>query len=98
MSLHVEVLPHGRCRGLNRRRRERGSRHNRAERRASAGRKADGRRITLRKMLLALETVTRRGSIAVEMAGKVEAMIGDESPVHGERLPAAIIAFLGRFG
>ena len=49
-------------------------------------------------MLLALETVTRRGSVAAEIDGVFAAATGDDSRTHGERLPAEIVTFLADHG
>ena len=49
-------------------------------------------------VILALETVTRRGSIALLSDGACDAAHGDATPTHGERLPGAVIHFLARHG
>ena len=50
-------------------------------------------------LILALDTTTRGGSVAVTDAGRVLSLItGDESRTHGERLPAEIATALERAG
>lgn len=47
--------------------------------------------------ILALDTTTRAGSIAIHRGGTVEAVfVGDPSRSHGERLPGDIAALLNR--
>lgn len=48
--------------------------------------------------LLALETVTRAGSLALAIDGRVVARAGDPSRTHGARLPGELIAFLAEHG
>jgi tRNA threonylcarbamoyladenosine biosynthesis protein TsaB len=50
-------------------------------------------------LILALDTTTRAGSVAVVRDDRVLALLpGDESRTHGERLPAEIAAALDRAG
>lgn len=50
-------------------------------------------------LILALDTTTRAGSVAVTDSGRVLSLItGDESRTHGERLPAEIATALDRAG
>ena len=49
-------------------------------------------------VVLALETVTRAGSLAVWIDGACHAMAGEAGRVHGERLPGELINFLAQFG
>ena len=45
-------------------------------------------------VILALETVTRAGSLALFDDGRVQAAIGDAPRTHGTRLPGELLAFL----
>ena len=45
-------------------------------------------------VILALETVTRAGSVAIFDNGHVKAAIGQGSERHGTRLPGEVVAFL----
>src|SRR5262245_33644006 len=45
-------------------------------------------------MILALETVTRRGSLALMTDGRTASLRGDAGRTHGERLPGEILAWL----
>ena len=50
-------------------------------------------------VILALETATRAGSLAIVTSnGDATAMTGDPARTHGVRLPAEIVAFLGAAG
>lgn len=50
-------------------------------------------------MILAVDTTTKRGSVAVTDGGRVLALVeGDASRTHGERLPGEIAAALDRAG
>jgi tRNA threonylcarbamoyladenosine biosynthesis protein TsaB len=49
-------------------------------------------------VVLALETVTRAGSLAVSIDGACHAMAGEPARTHAERLPGELIDFLARFG
>jgi ribosomal-protein-alanine N-acetyltransferase len=55
--------------------------------------------ITLPLMLiLALESVTRAGSMAIWRDGTIEARAGDPARTHGERLPADVLQWLAALG
>jgi ribosomal-protein-alanine N-acetyltransferase len=49
-------------------------------------------------VILALETVTRAGSVALLDGGRVHAAIGQTPEPHGTRLPGAVLAFLTEHG
>jgi len=49
-------------------------------------------------VILALETVTRAGSVALFDGGRVEAAIGQTREPHGTRLPVEMLAFLTGHG
>jgi tRNA threonylcarbamoyladenosine biosynthesis protein TsaB len=49
-------------------------------------------------VVLALETVTRAGSLAVFIDGVCHATAGDPSRTHAERLPRELLDLLARFG
>jgi len=49
-------------------------------------------------LVLALETVTRAGSVAVMDGAASHAAIGDASRTHGERLPQDATSWLARYG
>src|SRR5215472_15972812 len=49
-------------------------------------------------VVLALETVTRAGSVAVLDGATCHATTGDPTRTHGERLPHDATAWLSRFG
>jgi tRNA threonylcarbamoyladenosine biosynthesis protein TsaB len=49
-------------------------------------------------VVLALETVTRAGSVAVSIDGTCHAATGDPGRTHGERLPGELLAFLEQHG
>ena len=49
-------------------------------------------------VILALETVTRPGSVALYDAGRVQAAIGRTREPHGTRLPGDVVAFLAEHG
>lgn len=49
-------------------------------------------------LILALDTTTRGGSLAIDIDGEVHAEPGDPSRTHGERLPGEIVDLLARFG
>ncbi|MFI5177033.1 MAG: tRNA (adenosine(37)-N6)-threonylcarbamoyltransferase complex dimerization subunit type 1 TsaB [Vicinamibacterales bacterium] len=49
-------------------------------------------------LVLALETVTRAGSVAVMDGAVCHAFTGDPSRTHGERLPQDVTACLARYG
>jgi tRNA threonylcarbamoyl adenosine modification protein YeaZ/ribosomal-protein-alanine acetyltransferase len=49
-------------------------------------------------VILALDTVTRRGSLGLFVDGEVIAEPGDASRTHGERLPREIMSWLARHG
>ena len=49
-------------------------------------------------VILALETVTRRGSLALWDTGVVHTRHGDDSRTHGARLPGEILVFLADHG
>ena len=49
-------------------------------------------------VILALETVTRAGSMAIFDNGRVETAIGRAPERHGTRLPAEVLAFLSDHG
>jgi tRNA threonylcarbamoyl adenosine modification protein YeaZ len=49
-------------------------------------------------VILALETVTRRGSLALLCGEVVHARAGAATRTHGERLPGEVIDFLGQYG
>jgi tRNA threonylcarbamoyl adenosine modification protein YeaZ len=49
-------------------------------------------------VILALETVTRTGSVALLDGGRVRAAIGRTPEPHGTRLPGEAIAFLAEHG
>ncbi len=49
-------------------------------------------------VILALETVTRRGSIALVADGDVRATEGEDRGTHGERLPTLVLDWLRREG
>ncbi|HEX5217121.1 MAG TPA: tRNA (adenosine(37)-N6)-threonylcarbamoyltransferase complex dimerization subunit type 1 TsaB [Vicinamibacterales bacterium] len=48
--------------------------------------------------VLALDTATRAGSVALVRDGAAQAMAGDGTRTHGERLPAELLDFLARHG
>src|SRR5215467_3950880 len=45
-------------------------------------------------VILAVETATRVGSVAVSIDGTVDARLGDPSRTHGERLPQDLLDLL----
>jgi tRNA threonylcarbamoyl adenosine modification protein YeaZ/ribosomal-protein-alanine acetyltransferase len=49
-------------------------------------------------VILALETVTRRGSVALMVDGVTHARSGPDEPTHGERLPAELFDWLTAHG
>jgi ribosomal-protein-alanine N-acetyltransferase len=49
-------------------------------------------------LTLALETVTRRGSLATCVEGRCEGRVGDTTRTHGERLPGEILEWLAARG
>jgi tRNA threonylcarbamoyl adenosine modification protein YeaZ/ribosomal-protein-alanine acetyltransferase len=49
-------------------------------------------------VILALETVTRRGSVALMVDGVAHARSGPDEPTHGERLPAELFDWLAAHG
>jgi N6-L-threonylcarbamoyladenine synthase len=49
-------------------------------------------------VILALETVTRRGSVALSVDGVADMVAGLDTPTHGERLPAALLDMTARHG
>jgi tRNA threonylcarbamoyladenosine biosynthesis protein TsaB len=49
-------------------------------------------------VVLALETVTRAGSLALLMDDVCHSTSGDASRTHGERLPGELIGYLAKFG
>jgi len=49
-------------------------------------------------VVLALETVTRAGSLAVSIDGTCHAMAGETARTHAERLPGELVNFLAQFG
>ena len=49
-------------------------------------------------LVLALDTATRAGSVALVRDGTAAAMAGDGARTHGERLPAELLDFLARHG
>src|SRR5262249_52005602 len=49
-------------------------------------------------VVLALETVTRAGSLALSVDGVSQSITGDASRMHGERLPGELIDCLARAG
>lgn len=49
-------------------------------------------------VILALETVTRAGSLALFDDGRVDAIVGDARRTHGMRLPGELLAFLSARG
>jgi tRNA threonylcarbamoyladenosine biosynthesis protein TsaB len=49
-------------------------------------------------LILALDTTTRAGSVALWRDGLLEARLGDEARTHAERLPGDLIAMLERYG
>ena len=49
-------------------------------------------------VILALETVTRTGSVALFDGGRVQAAIGSTREPHGTRLPGEMVAFLAGHG
>jgi N6-L-threonylcarbamoyladenine synthase len=49
-------------------------------------------------VILALETATRRGSLALFADGECHATEGDATRTHGERLPGEVTDWLARFG
>src|SRR6187401_165491 len=48
--------------------------------------------------VLALDTATRAGSVALVRDGAAHAMAGDGTRTHGERLPAELLDFLAHQG
>src|SRR6187397_1526152 len=49
-------------------------------------------------LVLALDTATRAGSVALVRDGAAAAMAGDGTRTHGERLPAELLDFLAHHG
>ncbi len=96
--LTSRILAHGR----RRRRDRRGPRG----RRSSGPRSGERRHCHWRRrmynilamVLLALETVTRRGSIALVVDGACRAFEGDTDRTHGERLPGEVTDWLATHG
>jgi tRNA threonylcarbamoyladenosine biosynthesis protein TsaB len=55
--------------------------------------------LILRMLVLALDTTTRTGSIALARDGvPIDSLVGDASRTHAERLPADLLALLARNG
>jgi tRNA threonylcarbamoyladenosine biosynthesis protein TsaB len=49
-------------------------------------------------VVLALETVTRAGSVALVVNGACTSTLGDPDRMHGERLPGELLSWLARHG